>query len=111
MCAQARFYPGTGSCADGSDLIWKMLQILEKGNERDWVVTIVKVCSSLPMHRCSRHMSDESAITHVRWHAASSSAHEKRVEMPESHQCSPARPSAVNGAESACGAAQAISSL
>ena len=60
--SQARFYPGAGSCADGSDLIWKMLQILEKGDERDWVVTIVKVCSSLHMHTCSRHRSDWSAI-------------------------------------------------
>ena len=42
MPAQARFYPGAGSGTDGSELIWKMLQILEKGNERDWVVTIIK---------------------------------------------------------------------
>ncbi len=40
---QTKFYGQGWDATDGSDLILKMLLILENGNEPDWVQTIVKV--------------------------------------------------------------------
>lgn len=50
---QTKYYGQGGNFTDGSDLILKMLLILENGDEPDWVQTIVKVYIPQALSTCS----------------------------------------------------------
>ena len=53
LCVRVQAKKNVGhSHTHGADLVWMMLQILEKGEEKDWVLTIVKVRSR------ARHRTD-----------------------------------------------------
>lgn len=43
-------YHAAANPTDGAELIWKMLQILEKGNEESWVHTIIDVRNICLVH-------------------------------------------------------------